>query len=505
MSGSYVMAYDLGSSSVKSILLDSEAKTIASTKEEFQLEFLRDGWAETNPLNWWQKICRVTGILLKQSGINKKDVGGIIFDSAACGLTPMGDDGQPLRKTISWLDSRATEVAEYVMGQYGGRDAFLKETGNVFCGKDTIMKILWLMQQENDIYSKTKFFLDDAGYILFMATGEYVCSVPNASAISLDYEKRQWDYSFISALGLDGEKFPRFVECNDVVGPLTEKAAGDMGLLPGIPVFGGCTDMIGIEVGSGCTKPGDSYFYLGTSGLIGVISQSKPRYSAYGVPLASYKPGNISIFATSEVAGGCIDWAVETLFKAEKETMGAGVLGYANEQLRNTEVGADGLFFTNWLYGERNPIMDEYARGTFVNLSIRHSRDHMLRAVYEGVAYQMAWIVEELEREYDLSMKRLRASGGGSRSANWMQIMADATGRPVDVVLEPDLVVARGTGCIALMGLGLLNLDDVGNIARVSLSYEPDEKNNSFYREGKERYKEIYGSLKNLFGGLNRK
>jgi len=505
VSGSFVIAYDLGSSSAKAVLLDKEARTVASAKEAFQLEFSQEGWAETDPENWWKMICSLTGKLLAQGGVDKQDIGGIVFDSAACGLTPMGEDGNPLCKSISWLDSRATAVAENVMGAFGGKEAFLKETGLVLCGKDTLMKILWLQLCENEVYTKTRYFLDDAGYILYRATGEFVCALPNASAISMDFEKRQWDYSSMEAMKIDREKFPRLVESSDVVGPLTNKASSELGLPVGIPVFGGCTDILGIELGSGCVEPGDSFFYLGTSGLTGVVTKGNVHYSAFGVPLISYKPSNTTILATSEIMGGCIDWAVDTLFKAEKDIMGSKVMEYANEQVGRTQPGAANLFFTNWLYGERNPIMDEYARGTFVNLSVRHTRDHMLRAVYEGCAHQMGWILEEMEREYNIPMKRLRASGGGSRSSNWMQIMADATGRPVDVISDSDFIVARGTGSIALMGLGLMRFDQIPNIAKVSVSYEPNAQNVELYRKGRERYKEIYSSLKSLFGCLNEK
>jgi xylulokinase len=336
-----------------------------------------------------------------------------------------------------------------------------------------------------------------------MATGKFVCAIPNASAIAIDFEKRSWDYALIELLQLNKEQFPKLVESGEIVGPLTPKAAGDIGLPQGIPVFGGCTDILGIELGSGCTKPGDSYFYLGTSGLTGVVTKGIAHYSPYGVPLASYKPENTTILATSEITGGCIDWAVETLFKAEKDIMGQKVLEYANGRLPQTKAGADNLFFTTWLYGERNPIMDEFARGTFINLSYRHTRDHMLRAVYEGIAYQMVWIVNEMEKEYGVSKNRMRACGGGSKSSNLMQIMADISGRAVDVAAGSDLIVAKGTGLIALLALDFLSLDDVAQLAKISKSYEPCKQNAELYREGRERYREIYTSLKKLFWQLN--
>jgi len=228
----------------------------------------------------------------------------------------------------------------------------------------------------------------------------------------------------------------------------------------------------------------------------------KPSLAA--VPLASAVPGNVFMMGTSEMTGGCIDWAVENLFKHEYETLGKEALNFADKRLQETKPGADNLIFANWLYGERNPMIDEWARASFVNLSVTHTRDHMLRAVYEGCALQMVWIVNEIERQYGLPMPRLKVSGGGTLSSHWMQIVADTANRPVDVIEDALTVVVKGVGYAALVGLGYLQgFDNLSEYVKIEKTYMPQKENVELYRKKLDDYVAMYASQKELYERLN--
>ena len=504
MATDYVLAFDMGTTNIKAALIDQDGNVAYQGRGKVKPWFPQDSWVEVDPEQWWDVICSLTKSLLESSGVDGSSVKGLAVASAACGVTVFGRDCNPLRRSIVWLDNRASAEAEAVMANFGGRDAFFEATGMILCGKDAVMKHLWLMYNEPEIYENAKWLLDDAGYILYRATGKCVCSRANASAIALDLASGEWDENLLGALGLDPEKYPALVDSNEMVGYLTEQAAQEIGLHTGVAVFGGCTDIHGVELGSGCSKPGDSYFYLGTSGLIGIVCEAPQEPSLAATPLASAVPGKSFMMGTSEMTGGCIDWAVENLFKHEYDTLGKDALGYANKRLQETKPGADNLIFANWLYGERNPMMDEWARAGFINLSVTHNRDHMLRAVYEGCACQMVWIVNEIERLHGLAMPRLRVSGGGTLSANWMQIVADIANKPVDVIEDALAVVVKGVGYAALVGLGYLpGFDSLSDCVKIEKTYMPQPENAELYRKKLDDYIAMYSIQKDLFKRLN--
>ena len=504
MSTDYVLTFDMGTTNIKAALIDQTGRVAYQDRGKVKPHFPQDSWVEVDPGQWWDVICSLSKSLLKASGADKAAVKGFAVASAACGVTALDKDLNPLRRSIVWLDNRASAEAEMVMEGFGGREAFFEETGMILCGKDAVIKHLWLKFHEPEVYENTKYLLDDAGYIIFRATGKCVCSRPNASAIALDFETGGWDENLLGALELDPGKYPALVDSSELVGGLTDQAAADMGLTPGVSVFGGCTDMQGVELGSGCSKPGDSYFYLGTSGLIGLVCGEPQKPSLAAVPLASAVPGNVFMMGTSEMTGGCIDWAVENLFRHEYETLGKDALNYADKQLNQTKPGANNLLFANWLYGERNPMQDEWARASFVNLSVTHTRDDMLRAVYEGCALQMVWIVNEIERLHGLPMPRLRVSGGGTLSANWMQIVADIANKPVDVIEDAQVVVVKGVGYAALVGLGYMSgFDNVSECVKIEKTYMPQAENTEIYRKKLEDYMAMYSYQKDLYKRLN--
>lgn len=506
MSTIYVLGIDLGMTSIKAAFMRQDGSIACQASGRVEPEFPQNSWVEINPEQWWSVICSLSKSLLETGGIDKSEVKGIAIASAASGVTAIDKNRKPLRKSIIWLDNRAAADADLLMETFGGKDLFFEQTGMLLSGRDAIVKHIWLKQNEPELYANTRYFLDDAGYILYRATGTCVCSRPNASNIALDLEKGEWDRNLLNAFELDHKKYPPLVNSNELVGWLTGRAAKDMGLLAGTSVFGGCTDINGIELGSGCCKPGDAFFYLGTSGHVGTMSAEVQKPSLAAMPIASTVPDNVTMLGTSEVIGGCLMWAVENLYKHEFETLGMEALNFADEQLLKTKPGADGLIFANWLCGEgeRNPMLDECARGGFINLSINHTRDHMLRAIFEGCTLQMVWIVNEIERLHGIPVPRLRVSGGGALSPNWMQIVADVAGRPVDIVEDASMIVAKGAGYLALVGLGnMMSFEDVSERVKIVKTYLPHPENVVLYRKRLVDYITMYLYQKGLYKHLN--
>ena len=290
-------------------------------------------------------------------------------------------------------------------------------------------------------------FLDVNGYLTYRATGKQVFEWSCASAFGFDLGKKDWLRTIISYIGLDIRKFPALVRSIDRVGGLTSEAARECGLLEGTPVFGGGGDAQAAATGSGAVAEGDGHIYLGTSGWVGVITRKNPTGHDGVACMQASDPDKSLLFAEMETAGACLKWIANEFYKAEQaDPKIPNVYALMDQKVLTVPPGSDSLVYTPWMYGERSPISDTWVRSTFFNLSADHTREHLLRAVYEGVAYNLRWMIEIVEKKFKYPLPVLRLIGGGVRGDIWMQIIADVTGRREDCMgkVMGDLSSRRG-------------------------------------------------------------
>ena len=502
----YIIAHDVGTSGNKAVLVDTGGRVHGKCSQPYQTYYPGPGWAEQDPLDWWQAVTGTTRLLLKQTGVSPKDVLCITFATQMLGIIPMDPQKGHLRRAIIWLDNRAGEQAEQVMRKFLGPRVFALIAGTTICGKDGMPKLLWLKKEETDIYHKMCCFLDCAGYLFYRSTGNMAMEWSGASVFGLDLKKKTWLNNIFSYVGLDPKKFPPLVKSIDKVGGLMREAAKEYGLPEGTPVIAGAGAAPCAAVGSGALGEGEGHVYLGTSGWVGVVTQRIVQGKCGAATVHSADPDKKFLFAETEAAGGCIQWIADEFYKAEKKDPKIpNVYALMDEEVAKIPPGSNYLLFTPWIYGERAPVDDCYVRATFLNLSADHTREHMLRAVYEGVAYNIRWIVEIVEKEFKFPLTQLRVIGGGAKGKPWMQIMADVTGRKIETVSDPKEAGAVGAALVAAVGLGIYpDFESLKKVVKVDRTFQPQPGNAEIYDKLFGLYQEVYGDLKGFYRKLNK-
>jgi xylulokinase len=501
----YIIAHDVGTSGNKAVLVDTEGHVHGKCSESYRVYYSKPDWAEQEPEDWWKAVTRTTKLLLEKTGVSPADVLCVTHCTQMLGIVPMDPKTGPLRPAIIWLDNRACNQANRVMRKFVSARLFALIAGTALCGKDGIPKLLWLKEEEPDIYRKMSCFLDVNGYLIYRCTGNIVMEWTGASVFGLDLKKKKWLGSIFRYVGLDPAKFPPLVRPIDRVGTLSKEAANECGLLQGTPVIAGAGDAPCAAVGSGAVGEGEGHVYLGTSSWVGVVTERTVKGKCGAASIHSADPDKAFLFAESETAGACMQWMAEQLYSSDKPgTNMSDIYALMDERAARIPPGSGYLIFTPWMYGERAPIADCNVRSSFLNLSADHTRDHLLRAVYEGIAYNIRWIVEIIEKEFKFPLPNLRVIGGGAKAAPLMQILADVTQRKAETVRYPQEAGAVGAAMVAAVGLGIYpDFEALKKVVSVDKAFEPEPKNREIYDSLYKSYQEAYASLRGFYKRLN--
>ena len=332
-----------------------------------------------------------------------------------------------------------------------------------------------------------------------------VTELSGASGYGFDLKKKTW-LSVLPLAGIDMKKLPPLVKSTDMVGGLTEQAALESGLLKDTPIFGGCDDVQAAAVGSGQSQDGDVHVYLGTSAWVAAATKTGDTFKHGAAAIQSADPAMNLIAGITESAGANIEWIRDQFFRHEKEKYGAGVFNYMDEVIATVPPGSDGLINTPWMLGERCPVSSTTTRSTLFNISMVHTREHLMRAVYEGIAYNIRWILQNFCKDYSIACDNIRIIGGGALDKGWMQILSDVTGRDISVVENPRNAGAVGAAVVALIGLGELpDFASAKKFVRVSAVFTPNAENRTVYEELFGQYQKLYYSLSSLYTEANGK
>jgi len=505
MSTQYIIAHDVGTTGSKAVLVNTEGNIHASAYQAYPVHYPRPDWAEQEPEDWWNAVTTTTRQVMEQSGVAPQDVLAMIYTTQMMAIIPMGSDDQPMRPAIIWLDGRAQKQAEQIMRKFVHPRLFAVVAGVEITGKDALAKLLWLKQNESQIYDGMTRFIDVNGYLTYRATGEMVCERSCAATFTGHLPKKEWPRGLVRYMGIDADKFAPMVHSTDKIAGMTAKAARECGLLEGTPIFGGCGDSPGAAVGSGATGEGDGHIYLGTSGWVGVVTEKTPTGRHGVVAINATEPDKAFLFSEMETAGACLKWIADEFYSHEQADPNVpNVYALMDKRLADTPPGSDYLIFTPWMYGERSPVADTKVRSTFFNLSADHTREHMLRAIYEGIAYNLRWMLEIMDKQFGFPLPTLRVIGGGARGAPWMQVIADVTGRRLEAVAQPQEAGAVGAALTAAIGLGLYpDFAAIKKIVRVEREFEPQAANAEVYDVLYQAYRRIYSSLRGLYRDVN--
>lgn len=501
--GEYILSHDIGTSSDKAVLVDFKGNVVATATSPYKTYYPNPAWVEQNPEDYWKAVTVTTKALIRDNNLDNNEIKAVVFSTQAQGIIPVDITGQVLYNNITWVDGRAQKQAKAIMNKLGGRKIFSLIAGTPIMGKDCIAKIVWLKEERPEIYIKTHLILDVNGYLKFKCTGKMVTELSGASSYGLDLKKKKWLW-VMKFTGVDMEKLPPLVCSTDLVGGISFEASKELGLAAGTPVFGGCDDVQAAAVGSGMCGDGDIHIYLGTSAWVAATSKGANKFKNGAAAIQSADKEMNLIAGITESAGANIQWLCDQFFVQEKKEYGEKIFDYMDKVLESIPPGSDHLICTPWMLGERCPVSSTTTRATLFNINMVHTREHLMRSVYEGIGYNLRWILENYQRDYGFHCTDFRIIGGGALDNAWMQIIADITGRSFSIVKDPRNAGAVGAAVIALIGLGKLEgFHRAKDFVKVVKRYEPQDKNKDIYEELFKTYKEIYRSLNKTYKNAN--
>jgi xylulokinase len=388
---------------------------------------------------------------------------------------------------------------------------FLKITGGApgFNGKDPISHILWIKENQPEIYEKTHKFLNVKDFLIFKCTRNAVTSrdlghtswMMNTNPGIFD-----WSDKILNKFKIDRNKLPDIKKSTDLAGELTTEASKELSLKSGIPVFVCSGDITSSALGSGGILENKLVVCLGTADWVAAHTTKRLRDIPHYMGSISSSQENYLCLSKQETGASCLDWIVRQMFISEIERFEGksdDLYSYLASLIKKIDAGSKNLIFAPWMFGERSPINDPNIRGGFYNLSLDHTREYMLRSVYEGVAYNIKWALFYLERLVGKS-EEINCIGGGARSDAWCQILADILERKIIQMEQPDLAAAKGSAIISMVGLGILkDFPDAIPLIKVKKIFTPNTDNKEIYEKIFKEYVNIYRRNKKMFKNLN--
>jgi xylulokinase len=501
----YLLGIDVGTSGSKAILIDAAGAVKASATAEYPLYTPQPLWAEQNPADWWAATVSSIKRVLQEGGVKPADVAGVGLTGQMHGLVLLDAQGEVLRPCIMWNDQRTAAQCAAITEKVGLENV-LRLTGNPILPGFTAPKIVWVRENEPEVYANVAKALLPKDYVRYRLTGGFFGEVSDASGTSMfDVGQRQWSDEMLQALEVPRQWLPEVTESPEVSARISAEAAAETGLLAGTPVVGGGGDQAAQAVGTGIIAEGVVSATLGTSGVVFAASDSyrvEPEGRLHAFCHAV--PGMWHLMGVMLSAAGSFRWYRDTLGQEEvtqaRET-GRDAYDILTEAAAEVSPGCEGLIFLPYLTGERTPYPDPNARGVFFGLTLRHGKPHMTRAVLEGVSYGLLDSLE-LMRALGLSIEQVRASGGGARSVLWRQILAD--------VFDTEIVTVNVTegaayGAALLAGVGAGVYDSVSTACesaiRLTGNTEPGPAV-PVYADYYPRYRALYPALAPEFAAI---
>ena len=522
MEKKYILSHDMGTSSNKAMLVTVFGDIIDSTKKEYPLYVPQPGFAEQEPYDWWDAICETSKNLIKKTGVKPEDIVGVTFSSQMQGLVLVSQEGKPLRRAISWVDSRAGDIMRekiWTFPRFQGYNIFrlirfLRITGGApgLSGKDIIGKILWLKKHEPEVIARTHKYLDPKDFIIFKMTGNYIKSTDLAVIwwlLDTRNNRNQWHPKLCKMVGIEMDKLPEVKASGEIAGSITKEAAKATGLLPGTPVINGAGDISAAALGSGAVENGRMHIRIGTSGgVAGHFTKRKIDLAHYAGCIGSAYPEKYYLgIGTQDTMGICLEWVKKKVIyhgeNLKQEYHVDKIYQILDKLVERVKPGADGLIFTPWLYGERCPLNDDTLRGGLYNIGLNHTRDHIIRAVFEGIAMNIRWALETMEKLFG-KVEELNFVGGGAMSDTWSQIIADITNRTIHQVTDPQMAAGKGVALLASISLGYIKtFEEIGQYIKINNTYYPNAANRQLYDKHFNAFKKLYKQNRKWYAMMN--
>jgi xylulokinase len=496
----YLLGIDVSTTGAKALLIDEQGTVVASHTTEYPLSTPKPLWSEQDPADWWNGACASIQAALSEAQVAGEAVTAIGLTGQMHGLVMLDKSDHVLRPAILWNDQRTGAQCAAITAKVGGLERLLQLTGNQVLPGFTAPKIVWVRENEPEVYERTTHILLPKDYVRFRLTGEFATEVSDASGmLLLDVARRRWSKDMLQALDIPEAWLPVCTESDQVSGRISASAAQATGLKAGTPVVGGGGDQAAQAVGSGIVHAGVISVTSGTSGVVFAHSdqyafEAQGRLHAF----CHAVPGKWHFMGVMLSAGGSFRWlrdSIGDLEKAAARLTGEDPYDVLTREAALAPAGSEGLLFLPYLTGERTPYPDPQARGAFVGLTLRHGKAHLIRSVLEGVSFGLRDSLE-LIKSLGVPITQVRASGGGARSPLWRQIQADVFGSEL-VLVNITEGAAYGAALLAGVGGGLYQsvTEAVKATVKVTDRTAP-------VAEDVRRYEELYPVYRNLYPAL---
>ena len=516
------LAVDLGTSSMKVALISVSGKVLGWETESVKLILTPDGGAEQSPDEWWAAFLKAAQRLLKREQAAGPRVRAICCSTQGEGTVPVDKDGNALMNCILWMDMRG---APYLHEQFKGlinvtgaglRNTlrWIRLTGGMpsMTGKDPAAHMLLIRELFPEVYAKTYKFLNVLDYLNLRLTGCFAATFDSilTSWVSDNRDPNAIRYApeLVRACGVDGDKLPEIVPCTAVLGALKPDVAAALGLSSDVKVVAGAIDTTASAIGAGAVEDYLLHLYIGTSSWMAAHVPFKK--TDIGSALASVPcavPGRYLLTALQATAGGNLTFMRDNILYHKDELLQEAdvpdIFKVLDRIAARPPAGANGVLYTPWIWGERAPVEDKTLRAGLYNLSLNNTREDIIRAFLEGIAFNTRWLLTPVEKFLGRKVPSINIVGGGAQSDVWCQIFADVMDVEIRQVADPIYANARGAAWIGAVGLGEISFADVPGLVQFKRTYAPDEKNRAVYDERFAVFTQVYRKMKNVYKRMN--
>lgn len=479
---------DLGTSSVKILLMEGDGTVKKIVSREYPLSFPKPGWSEQNPSDWYTQTMDGLKELLQEA--DKRQVAGISFGGQMHGLVILDKEDNVIRPAILWNDGRTTEECDY-LNHTIGTDKLSEYTANIAFAGFTAPKLLWLSKHEPDNFAKIDKIMLPKDYLAYRLTGVHATDVSDASGmLLLDVKNRKWSQEMCDICHISIEQLPELFESYEAIGTLKADVAAELGVSTQVKVAAGAGDNAAAAVATGTVGEGKCNISLGTSGTI-FISSDKFRVDDNNALHAFCGAnGKYHLMGCMLSAASCNKWWMDEII---------GSKDYAKEQEQITKLGENHVFYLPYLMGERSPYNDPDARATFTGMTMDTTRTDMTQAVLEGVAFALRDSFE-IAKALGIPLERTKICGGGAKSPLWRTIVANVLGIPVDI-LETEEGPSLGGAMLAAVACGeYASVEEAASkIVHVIDTVEPTVELTEKYEQCYTKFTKIYPALKEIF------
>lgn len=486
----FYIGIDLGTSSVKLLLVDGDGKIKNTVTREYLVSYPHSGWSEQNASDWWMAVCDAIPELLDK--FDGQAVRGIGVAGQMHGLVVLDKNDNVIRPTILWNDGRTDKETAY-LNEVIGKDKLFGYTGNIAFAGFTAPKIMWLRQNEPENFAKIDKVMLPKDYINYLLTGTHCTDFSDAAGmLLLDVKNKAWSKEMLDICGITHKQMPRLYESFEVVGHIKQELAEKFGINKNAVVVAGAGDNAAAAIGTGTVGSGRCNISLGTSGTIFVSSERFSGDEKQAIHSFCHADGGYHLMGCILSAASCNKWFCDEVlrtkdYKSEEESVSRGGLG-KNE-----------VFFLPYLMGERSPINDTNATGVFIGLRPNTTHADMYQAVLEGVAFAIKDNLEVI-KNFGIDIKSSCLCGGGAKSRLWKEILAGVLNIELDIPLT-EQGPGYGSAILAMIGAGKFESvqQATDQFLAIKETIKPSEQLVTLYAGRYEKYRRIYPAIKNLY------